>query len=469
MQRMENIDHQSSENSNLPHQPAGELSNNHFTQLPQSLILVVDDSQIQLTSITNHLKKAGYTVIETTNPYTALNLAREQKPDLILSDYFMPEMDGMALGEAIKSNPETSHIYFILLTANDRQSDRYHALNSFADDYLQKPISPQELLARVNSVMRITKLQKELKDRNHQLEMAIKDLERANMELKNTQAQLLQQEKMASIGLLAAGVAHEINNPICYVDMNLGTMLEYLEPIENAFRKVDQIISAIPKDTEPSIIEKIQEYKDYYQQEDISYILEDMKNMIKESREGSERVKEIVQTLRDFSHVDHSKRQYTNIHHGIDSTLKIAWNEIKYKANVVKEYHDIPEVFCYPQQLNQVFLNVIVNAAHAIKDKGEIRIKTWADDRYVYIAVSDTGCGIPKENLSKIFEPFFTTKPVGKGTGLGLAMSYNIIKKHKGEIAVESEVGKGTTFTIKLPIESDLRNEQQNAEIVQYS
>ncbi|MDQ7053619.1 MAG: response regulator [candidate division KSB1 bacterium] len=431
-------------------------------------ILVVDDSKVQLVSITAHLKKAGYEVIETTDGKQALVLAKQNKPDLIISDYFMPEMDGPELGKAIKSDPDICHIYFILITANEKQSDRYKALNSFADDYLQKPIAPKELLARVNSVMRIAKLQRELKERNLQLEAAIKDLERANMKLKNTQAQLLQQEKMASIGLLAAGVAHEINNPICYVDMNLGTMMEYIDPIEKAFEKVDRIIEVIPEDIGDPIRERIRAYQDLYQSEDIPFILQDMKSMIRESREGSERVKEIVQTLRDFSHVDHTKRQYTNIHDGLDSTLKIAWNEIKYKAKVIKEYGDIPEVFCYPQQLNQVFLNIIINAAHAIKEKGEIRIKTWADDKQVYIAISDTGCGIPEENLSKIFEPFFTTKPVGKGTGLGLAMSYNIVKKHQGKISVESKVGEGTTITIILPIEPEIGEDMEAMEDAGY-
>ncbi|RMF60460.1 MAG: hypothetical protein D6743_14895 [Calditrichaeota bacterium] len=267
---------------------------------------------------------------------------------------------------------------------------------------------------------------------------------------------MLQQEKMASIGLLAAGVAHEINNPICYVDMNLGTMEEYIQPIETALRAAQELIEALPEDAPEELRQKAQTFREVYESEDIDFILEDMRNIISESREGSERVKEIVQTLRDFSHVDTSERKYADIHEGLDSTLKIAWNEIKYKAEVVKEYGDIPEVFCYPRQLNQVFLNIIVNAAHAMQDKGTIRIKTWEEDGYVNIAISDTGCGIPKENLSKIFEPFFTTKPVGKGTGLGLAMSYNIVKKHNGEILVESEVGKGTTFTIKLPIEADL-------------
>ena len=420
------------------------------------VVLLVDDSEFQLVNISKHLKKSGYKVIEALEGKKALELVREVEPDLVISDYMMPEFNGVDLGRAIKSDPALSHIYFILLTANNREDDRYRALKSFADDYLQKPISPPELLAKVSSFMRLARLQKELRKRNKQLEKTIKELERTNHELKNTQAQMLQQEKMASIGLLAAGVAHEINNPICYVDMNLGMLNEHIQSIEQVVNSANRLAqNVLEKSRDDALKEAAKAFMEQVEKEDISYVLDDMKNIIKESREGSERVKEIVQTLRDFSHVDQSERKYADIHQGLDSTLKIAWNEIKYKATVIKEYGNIPEVFCYPRQLNQVFLNMIVNAAHAIKEKGEIRIKTWHDEQYVYIAISDTGCGIKPEHLNKIFEPFFTTKPVGKGTGLGLAMSYNIIKKHGGEILVESEPGKGSTFTIKLPIEPE--------------
>ncbi len=421
-------------------------------------ILIIDDSEMQLKSISYQLSKAGYQTIECQDPRKAMDFVLEKKPDIIISDYFMPDINGMDLGKAVKSNRETSHIYFIMLTANNKQSDRYKALNTFADDYLQKPISPSELLARVNSTMRLVRLQRELKQRNTQLEKAIRDLEKANLELKETQAQMLQQEKMASIGLLAAGVAHEINNPICFIDMNLGVIGEYIQPLEKIFAKIQECQQSMPKRLPATARNEIQALQKMIEETDVTFLLNDIKNIVKESREGSERVKAIVQNLRDFSHVDQTERKYANIHDGIESTLNIAWNEIKYKAHVIKEYGNVPEVLCYPRQLNQVFLNMIINAVHAIQEKGEIRLKTWNDKKHVYISISDTGCGIPPENLSKIFEPFFTTKPVGKGTGLGLAMSYNIIQKHGGDILVESEVGKGTTFTIKLPIDGKKEN-----------
>jgi len=189
---------------------------------------------------------------------------------------------------------------------------------------------------------------------------------------------------------------------------------------------------------------------------DINYILDDIPNLIKESQEGTERIKNIVIDLKDFAHPGEDKVQTTDINKGIESTLNIVWNELKYKAEVKKEYGHLPLVKGYPQQLNQVFMNILVNAAHAIEKRGEIRIATRAVDGYVEIEISDSGVGIPKEDLLKIFDPFFTTKEVGKGTGLGLSMAYNIIQRHKGTIDVESEVGKGTTFIIRLQTDPDL-------------
>jgi len=173
--------------------------------------------------------------------------------------------------------------------------------------------------------------------------------------------------------------------------------------------------------------------------------------VISESQEGTQRVKTIVQDLKQFSHVDKGKLELADINKGIESTLHIVWNELKYKADVIKEYGDIPQIECLPQQLNQVFMNLLVNAAQAIATHGEIRIKTRREGNKVIVEISDTGAGIPKENLDRIFEPFFTTKEAKKGTGLGLSVAYGIIQKHNGEIEVESEVNKGTTFRVILP------------------
>jgi len=190
---------------------------------------------------------------------------------------------------------------------------------------------------------------------------------------------------------------------------------------------------------------------------DIDFILDDIPNLIGESQDGTERLKKIVSDLKDFAHPGKDKLESADINRCLESTLNVVWNELKYKATVTKEYGDLPLVVeCYPHQLNQVFMNLLVNAAQAIEDKGEIKIVTQALDGQVEIRISDTGSGIPKENLSKIFDPFFTTKEIGKGTGLGLHVAYNIIQKHKGTIDVQSEVGEGTTFTIRVQIEPDL-------------
>ncbi|HMK49329.1 MAG TPA: ATP-binding protein, partial [Thermodesulfovibrionales bacterium] len=175
-------------------------------------------------------------------------------------------------------------------------------------------------------------------------------------------------------------------------------------------------------------------------------------SLIKESLEGTERVKRIVQDLKTFSHIDEAEWKMADVNTSIESTLNIVWNEIKYKATLRKDYGDIPLTICNPGQLNQVFMNMLINAAHAIEKQGEITIRTFRSDGYVNVSISDTGRGIPDDKIGRIFEPFFTTKEVGKGTGLGLSIAYDIIKKHKGYISVESELGKGSTFTVKIPV-----------------
>ena len=185
----------------------------------------------------------------------------------------------------------------------------------------------------------------------------------------------------------------------------------------------------------------------------IDRILTDTLNLIEESIEGVERVKNIVQNLKTFSRIDHAEVSIVHINESLDSTINIAWNEIKYVTELKREYGDIPEIICYPQQLNQVFLNLLVNAAHAMEGRpGCITLRTWCEGDQLFISVADTGCGIPEEIRQRIFEPFFTTKEIGKGTGLGLSISYDIIKKHGGEIVIDSEVGSGTTFTVMLPV-----------------
>jgi two-component system NtrC family sensor kinase len=269
-----------------------------------------------------------------------------------------------------------------------------------------------------------------------------------NAKLSFAQEQLAQSEKLASIGQLAAGVAHEINNPIGYIFSNFGTLGSYLESL---FEMLAAYEAAEPAVAEPNVAAKLKALRERIE---LDFLKEDIPLLMRESKEGVVRVRKIVQDLKDFSHVDASQQwEWSSLHQGIESTLNIVNNEVKYKADVIREFGDIPEIECLPSQLYQVVMNLVVNSAHAIgPQRGTITIRTGVEGDHVWITVSDTGSGIAKENLSRIFDPFFTTKPVGKGTGLGLSLSYGIVQKHHGRIEVESEVGKGTTFRVTLPI-----------------
>jgi PAS domain S-box-containing protein len=273
------------------------------------------------------------------------------------------------------------------------------------------------------------------------------ELRELNRKLEEAHHQLLQSEKMASIGQLAAGVAHELNNPIGFVHSNLGTLEEYLHDI---FQVADFCIAAEKEAIHCPQLQKIDALK---QEKDYAFLRGDIVQLLAESRDGLARVTKIVKDLKDFSRPGEQAMQWADLHHGLESTLNIVRNEIKYKCDVKKEYGELPLVWCVPSQINQVFMNLLTNAGHAIPEKGTITLRTGRRGDEVFIAVNDTGDGIAPENLRHIFEPFFTTKPVGQGTGLGLALAYGIVQKHGGRIEVESEPGRGSTFTVWLPIQ----------------
>ncbi len=305
-----------------------------------------------------------------------------------------------------------------------RTSQLEQAKQRLEDDIRKREAAEAELLRRNN----------ELTDLNAKLSMA--------------QEQLMQSEKLASIGQLAAGVAHEINNPIGYVFSNFGTLEGYIANLLEMLKTYEDAESDIGA---PDVLAKVKSVRERI---DLAFLVEDISHLMAESREGIVRVRKIVQDLKDFSRVDANQEwQWSNIHDGIDSTLNIVSNEVKYKADVVKEYGEIPEIECLPSQINQVIMNIVVNGAHAIgPERGRITIRTGTNGDHIWIEISDTGAGIAKENLSRIFDPFFTTKPIGSGTGLGLSLSYGIIQKHNGRIEVESELNRGTVFRISLPV-----------------
>lgn len=291
----------------------------------------------------------------------------------------------------------------------------------------------------------------ELKHRNE-------ELAEAYAELNTIQLQAYQQDKMASIGQLAAGVAHEINNPMSFIISNLESLHDYLGRLIRFIAIQEETVAELAslragKGDRKDALAVVGKLENSRHALKVDYVIHDVASLINETLEGAGRVKDIVQDLKGFARVE-SESKPANINEGVESAINIVWNEMKYKASLDKEYGELPLTKCNIGQLNQVFMNVLVNATQAIDKWGEIRVKTWAEGGNIFVSIADTGCGIPPQLLNRIFEPFFTTKEVGKGTGLGLSVTYDIVKKHGGEIRVTSEPGQGTTFTIIIPIVS---------------
>lgn len=279
------------------------------------------------------------------------------------------------------------------------------------------------------------------------------ELERAHRKMQDQQAQMLQSEKMASIGQLAAGVAHELNNPVAFIFSNFSTLEQYIQDLSLLFASYNSLEEHIEQNDDVNIKatqDKIRQQKEDY---DLSFLLSDIDELIAESRVGVERVRNIVLDLKNFSHVDKNQQMSVNLNESLTSTLNIVQGELAKKAEVLLEFGNVPVVLCYPRELNQALMSMVLNAAQAIEERGKIKIRTYQDNRFACIDISDDGIGISSETQKRIFEPFFTTKDVGSGTGMGLTVAYNtIVTQHRGQLLVNSKEGKGTTFTAKIPL-----------------
>ncbi|WP_309896318.1 ATP-binding protein [Archangium sp.] len=303
---------------------------------------------------------------------------------------------------------------------------------------------------------RLLHQEEELRRHRDSLEELVRNrsekLRLATLELEDQQAQLIQAEKLASLGQMAAGVAHEINNPVSYVMSNLGTLDEYVSVLAPLLQLQRELMDEPGPATEEARQQLLERMREQWKQGDVDFILGDLPEMIQESQAGTRRIQEITQSLRAFAREDSGAPQMVDVNAELSSTLKMVWNELKYKCEVKRDFGALPPISFHPTQLAQVFTNLLVNAAQAMETRGEIRIRTRHEGNDVVVEIADTGKGMTQETLSKLFTPFFTTKPRGQGTGLGLSVSYGIITRHKGRIDVQSEPGKGSTFIVRLPI-----------------
>ncbi len=305
-------------------------------------------------------------------------------------------------------------------------------------------------ITEINEQKKIIEEGKEEVDKQHKLiEIKNKELNTLLDDLKEAQQQLVMSEKMASLGQLTAGVAHEINNPINFVSANVKPLKEDLADIIDSIYEYKRVIKEL------GLEDAFAKAEEKNQQKDLEFTLTEVKELLKGIEDGAQRTSEIVKGLRNFSRLDQNVVKLACVNNGLDSTLTILHSSYKDTITINRDYAALPEIPCLPGEINQVFMNILSNAIHAIKGKGRIDIKTTMDETFVIVKIKDSGCGMPKEVQDKIFEPFFTTKDVGKGTGLGLSISYGIIKKHRGSIDVVSTLDQGTEFIIKLPKEQD--------------
>ncbi len=380
-------------------------------------------------------------------------------------DMQMPGIDGAETSKRLWDvEPD---LKIIIVTAHSEYKPNNIIRVAGRDDlfYLHKPFNAEEIQQFARALTYQWNLERERESLSERLHKVNEELEDMNTHLhqkvQEQTVQLIQSEKMASIGILAAGVAHEINNPIAFINVNLSAIKKYSTRIHDLLLKYDNLEQALRHERTghiPPLLEDISRFKDAQK---IDFILNDMEELAEESLEGGQRIRDIVEDLQTFSRTDNAEFEYIDLHEILEATLSIIRNELKSKADILKDYGTLPEVKCFPRKISQVFMNILMNAAQAIEHKGTIRIVTRhvregskVSDEKVEIRISDSGCGISETEMSKIFDPFFTTKPVGQGTGLGLSITYDIINAHGGTIKVESEEGAGTAFTITLPLET---------------
>lgn len=407
-------------------------------------LLIVDDSKLNRVFASSLVERSGINlgVYFAETGEEALEIIHDNHIDIMLLDIIMPGIGGMETLKIIKETPSSAEIKVLMYSTVSEKDYLRQCFDLGATDFIHKPIEEVEFLSRLKSSIK----QKEIED---EMKEYIKEIEEQKIQILEANVQLMQQEKMAGIGQLAAGVAHEINNPLGFIASNFSVLKDYIQKFNKAYN------ISIEKETPEVILKKS---FDYFEEEDFEYMFDDVNDLLNETTIGLNRVTEIVKSLRNFSRIDKNESfDAYNLNEGLKDTLVIARNRIDNIVDLEVEYGDIGVIEAYGGQVNQVLLNIVLNSVEAVTEKhvnsrGTIHIKTFTDNGYVVVSIKDDGIGIDEEHISSLFNPFFTTKPVGEGLGLGLSMSYDIIiNKHKGKIDVKSNQGIGTEFLVYLP------------------
>jgi signal transduction histidine kinase len=456
--------------------------------LDTNLILIVDDTPTNLEVLSEALTDAGFDVAVATSGESAIKQVEYDPPELILLDVMMPGIDGFETCSLLKANPKTKNIPIIFMTALSDTVDKVKGLSLGAVDYITKPFQQAEALARIQIHLKLqnmsvalekqnARLQEEIEERTtaelalqnltQELEQRVtertKELSQALYDLKKAQVKLIQSEKLATLGQLVAGVAHEINNPVNFIHGNLEHASCYIHDLLELIR-IYQI--QFPEPT-PEIAKKTKEI-------DLDFICLDLPKLVSSMTVGTQRIQEIVQSFRNFSRHDEAEVKTVDIHDGLNSTLMMIEHRLKAKLGypniqVIKDYGKLPLVECFAGKMNQVFMNIFTNAIDALEElmgnehnscslSPMIRIQTEVvkGDR-IAIRIYDNGPGITQAVQKRLFDPFFTTKPAGKGTGLGMSISYQIVvEKHGGSLYCISNPGQGAEFVIEIPIHQNL-------------
>ncbi len=411
-------------------------------------VLLVDDQVIVSEVIRRSL--ASEPDIEfhyCSDPTQAIQTALDLKPSVILQDLVMPEVDGLMLLRWFRMNPATAQVPMVVLSNKEDAMMKAEAFTHGANDYLIKLPDPIELVARIRYHAQAYQNLQALVTATATAQAKTKDLETALAQLQTTQAQLIQTEKMSGLGQMVAGIAHEINNPVNFIQGNIKHVQEYFDNLFN--------IIGIYQTSNPQVSFENQAVLDNI---DLDYVRQDSNQAMASMRKGADRISMIVRSLRNFARLDQAEQKEVDLHEGLDSTVLLLQHRLGSTIQVECQYGQLPLVQCYPAQLNQVFMHILNNAIDGLKQdehqpdrKILVMTKVLGDDR-VQIQIQDNGPGIPLEIQEKIFDPFFTTKPVDEGKGLGLSVSYRIIQEHLGQINVVSSPDQGACFAIELPV-----------------